>query len=717
MKKILLLVALAFMSSFATAQTFNYQAAARDAGGDLITGGNLGVQVRILSGSDTGPAVFAETWNVTTNANGVFDLAIGNGTNVSGDLLTLDWGNTDYFLEIAIDEDGGIIYQVVGASELRVVPVAMTSLQFEEQVGTTNVIQLASTVVGNTAVISNLNNSDANQEIRIIVLEGQNLDARLTIAESSIAQNTADIAAAELAAVTTANAYSDAQDVIQTGDLQTFATDADTAQTTALQGEIATAQAAAEATASADATAKVLVETNRATAAEAVNAGNITTNATAIGVIEGMSGDATLTAGDLQLEADSVGANELANNAVDAGALQDNSVTGGTGGTIADNTITAEDIGIGAITASELATGAVEGGPAGDIFDGSITKEDLNLADVANGLDGAGLATDTEVAALTTANVAASTDKNYVTDAEATVIANTSGTNTGDQNASQVVSTATTNIAATNVDAAIAELDTEKAPLASPSFTGNVNTTGDLHLKSTKIISNDGFGRVEFFNTAGEEFIEFNGTNINLQNKDVLVQEKLGIGIGDTVPTADLDVAGTVKIVDGTQGAGKVLTSDATGNATWATPTGPAASAITSTATTNIAATNVDAAISELDTEKASLAGATFTGNVTFSGGLSDVNLGVNNINLTAGGSTVFDGADAVSFENSSVVFNTATATFNQTATFNEKVTISKVLSLTPSAAPATPANGDMYFDGTDLKLFVAGAWKTVQLL
>jgi hypothetical protein len=43
------------------------------------------------------------------------------------------------------------------------------------------------------------------------------------------------------------------------------------------------------------------------------------------------------------------------------------------------------------------------------------------------------------------------------------------------------------------------------------------------------------------------------------------------VGIGTNSPSAKLDVAGTVKIADGTQGAGKVLTSDASGNATWQT--------------------------------------------------------------------------------------------------------------------------------------------------
>ncbi len=41
------------------------------------------------------------------------------------------------------------------------------------------------------------------------------------------------------------------------------------------------------------------------------------------------------------------------------------------------------------------------------------------------------------------------------------------------------------------------------------------------------------------------------------------------IGIGTATPTADLELAGTLKIVSGTPGAGKVLTSDASGVATW----------------------------------------------------------------------------------------------------------------------------------------------------
>ena len=41
------------------------------------------------------------------------------------------------------------------------------------------------------------------------------------------------------------------------------------------------------------------------------------------------------------------------------------------------------------------------------------------------------------------------------------------------------------------------------------------------------------------------------------------------VGVGTTNPAAKLDVAGQVRIADGTQGANRILTSDANGLATW----------------------------------------------------------------------------------------------------------------------------------------------------
>ncbi|HMK26705.1 MAG TPA: hypothetical protein VK483_11815 [Chitinophagaceae bacterium] len=65
---------------------------------------------------------------------------------------------------------------------------------------------------------------------------------------------------------------------------------------------------------------------------------------------------------------------------------------------------------------------------------------------------------------------------------------------------------------------------------------------------------------------AGYKF-EVNGTT--RLNNSLAVDATGNVGIGTNTPAAKLDVAGSFKLVDGSQGAGKVLTSDANGLASW----------------------------------------------------------------------------------------------------------------------------------------------------
>jgi hypothetical protein len=57
----------------------------------------------------------------------------------------------------------------------------------------------------------------------------------------------------------------------------------------------------------------------------------------------------------------------------------------------------------------------------------------------------------------------------------------------------------------------------------------------------------------------------------NIERMRILTNGNIGIGV--TNPTAMLEIAGQIKINGGIPGAGKVLTSDATGLASWVTPT------------------------------------------------------------------------------------------------------------------------------------------------
>lgn len=83
---------------------------------------------------------------------------------------------------------------------------------------------------------------------------------------------------------------------------------------------------------------------------------------------------------------------------------------------------------------------------------------------------------------------------------------------------------------------------------------------------------NDGFR----FSIASQDFTE-----------RFVIQQTGNVGIGTHNPVAKLDVAGTVKIADGSQAAGKVLTSDANGLATWTTPAGGSSNLANGTAVGN----------------------------------------------------------------------------------------------------------------------------------
>ncbi len=58
------------------------------------------------------------------------------------------------------------------------------------------------------------------------------------------------------------------------------------------------------------------------------------------------------------------------------------------------------------------------------------------------------------------------------------------------------------------------------------------------------------------------------GSQNNLKER-LSILDNGNVGIGTNSPTAKLHVAGSLKLIDGTQGVNKVLTSDATGGASW----------------------------------------------------------------------------------------------------------------------------------------------------
>jgi hypothetical protein len=103
-------------------QAINYQAVARDAGGNLITT-PLTVRISIRSGSASGPVVYQETHNATPNTYGLFNLSIGQGTPGTGSFGAIDWSAGTYFAQVELNTGSG--FQNMGTQQMLSVPYAL----------------------------------------------------------------------------------------------------------------------------------------------------------------------------------------------------------------------------------------------------------------------------------------------------------------------------------------------------------------------------------------------------------------------------------------------------------------------------------------------------------------------------------------------------------------------------------------------------------------
>lgn len=166
MKKILLFfVAIMAMILVAEAQAperFSYQAVIRDAAGNLVANEPVGVRVSILQYSPDGSAVYSETHNRATNANGLVTMEIGAGTVVSGNFSNIDWANGPYFLKIETDVNGGTNYTLAGTQQLLSVPYALYAATSGngEGVSQTDLQALVDRVNSLAQIIANLNGTD-----------------------------------------------------------------------------------------------------------------------------------------------------------------------------------------------------------------------------------------------------------------------------------------------------------------------------------------------------------------------------------------------------------------------------------------------------------------------------------------------------------------------------------------------------------------------------
>ncbi len=131
MKKTIITSAIALflgLSSIGFAQSPNaipYQAVARNTSGTLIANQNISLRFSIHDVTASGTVVYQETQSVTTNQLGLFAVNIGQGTAVTGNFSTINWGTGAKFTQVEIDPTGGSTYTDMGTQQMMSVPYAL----------------------------------------------------------------------------------------------------------------------------------------------------------------------------------------------------------------------------------------------------------------------------------------------------------------------------------------------------------------------------------------------------------------------------------------------------------------------------------------------------------------------------------------------------------------------------------------------------------------
>ncbi len=123
-----LLVGLLLTSSMTFAQApdaLNYQAIARDINGQALVNQAIGLRFTIKKGGPFGPVEYTETHTVTTNQFGLFTIQVGRGIAVTGTFAGIVWEDTDQWLQVEMDPNGGTSYFLMGTSELLSAPFAL----------------------------------------------------------------------------------------------------------------------------------------------------------------------------------------------------------------------------------------------------------------------------------------------------------------------------------------------------------------------------------------------------------------------------------------------------------------------------------------------------------------------------------------------------------------------------------------------------------------
>lgn len=130
----------------------NFQGVGRNASGAVLATQKISLRFSVIQGSESGSVEYVESKEVTTNAQGIFSVVIGDGTQISktGNFTDINWKINPKFLKVEMDPAGGTSFTAMGTTRLQSVPFAY----YANGVNADNVDGVLSASKGGTGVAS-----------------------------------------------------------------------------------------------------------------------------------------------------------------------------------------------------------------------------------------------------------------------------------------------------------------------------------------------------------------------------------------------------------------------------------------------------------------------------------------------------------------------------------------------------------------------------------
>ncbi|MEQ1746901.1 MAG: tail fiber domain-containing protein [Saprospiraceae bacterium] len=107
-------------------QGFSYQCIVRDVNGASLNNQTVSLLFTIRNGAPNGTVAYSEMQASSTNAYGLVNLVIGQGTPLQGNFNTINWGASAKYLTVSL-ETAPNVFDELGTSQLMSVPYALFS--------------------------------------------------------------------------------------------------------------------------------------------------------------------------------------------------------------------------------------------------------------------------------------------------------------------------------------------------------------------------------------------------------------------------------------------------------------------------------------------------------------------------------------------------------------------------------------------------------------